>query len=287
MLCIAYYAGQGWCDVNLNAGMTRVVAEVMNNLKGKRVLIVDDVEADRMLISAFLRRLGCRVFYAHDGVDGVHKARLIRPDAVLMDLDMPNCNGNDACKLLVQDSRTKNTPVLFISAYATPEDKVKGLMSGAVDYIAKPFNFDEVRLRLSVHMNGKSTTVSYEGSDAGGGASQERCADSLNELLFRSAQVYLLKALDQAPGLHELAKCVGTNAKQLNHAFKACVGLTVYEYLREERMKEARKLLASTNVSVSEIAAAVGFSSVSTFSNAFKERYGTPPSRFRKQERVG
>lgn len=259
----------------------------MSNLRGKKVLIVDDVEADRMLVSTFLRQLGCRVFHAHDGVDGIHKARLISPDAVLMDLSMPNCDGYHACKLLAEEPRTKHTPVLFLSGYATPEDKIKGLMSGAVDYIAKPFHFDEVRLRLSVHLKGSTSDIGHSNDDKEEAVAYEKKENSLNEILFRSAQVHLLKALDKDPGLHELAQQVGTNAKQLNLSFKACVGLTVYGYLREERMKEARKLLVSTDTSVSEIAEVVGFSSVSTFSTAFKERFGISPSRFRKQERVG
>ncbi|TDB04978.1 response regulator transcription factor [Halomonas marinisediminis] len=259
----------------------------MSDLRGKKILVVDDAEADRLLISTFLRQLGCRVFYANDGVDGVHKARLIRPDAVLMDLSMPNCNGYDACKLLAEDPRTKHTPVLFLSGYATPEDKVKGLMSGAVDYIAKPFHFDEVKLRLSVHLKSGGDNIGHTINDEDDCIVHARKESSLDEILFRSAQVYLLKDLNEDPGLHELAQQVGTNAKQLNHSFRACVGMTVYEYLREERMKEARKLLVSTAISVSEIAETVGFSSVGTFSTAFKERFGTSPTRFRKQERVG
>jgi len=264
----------------------------MSNLFGKKILVVDDAEADRMLVSTFLRRLGCRVFFAHDGVDGVHKARLIRPDAILMDLDMPNCNGFDACKLIVEDPRTQHAPVLFISAYATPEDKVKGLISGAVDYIAKPFVFDEVMLRIAIHLKAGDIEP-YRGSESGesgesGGKdnNQSESHGSRDEILFRSAQIHLIKALDKAPGLHELARKVGTNSKQLNHSFRACVGMTVYEYLREERMKEARKLLSSTSISISEVATTVGFSSVGTFSTAFKERFGIPPSRFRKQERL-
>lgn len=261
----------------------------MSNLFGKKILVVDDAEADRMLVSTFLRRLGCRVFFAHDGVDGVHKARLIRPDAILMDLDMPNCNGFDACKLIVEDPRTQHAPVLFISAYATAEDKIKGLISGAVDYIAKPFVFDEVMLRIAIHLKVSDAEPcrGSESSESGGkGNNQSESHDSRDEILFRSAQIHLLKALDKAPGLHELARQVGTNSKQLNHSFKACVGMTVYEYLREERMKEARKLLSSTSISISEIATTIGFSSVGTFSTAFKERFGIPPSRFRRQERL-
>jgi len=268
----------------------------MNTLRGKKILVIDDAEADRMLISTHLRHLGCRVYQANDGIDGVHKARLISPDAILMDLDMPQCNGYDACKLLLSDVETCRVPVIFLSGYATPEDRVRGLMYGAVDYIAKPFNFDEVKLRLSVHLKCQGAEVAREEERSrqdkkyekeGAGTGQSGARHYLNEILFRSARVYLLKSLSQAPGLQELARSVGTNAKQLNHSFKECAGVTVYEYLREERMKEAARLLSATSIPVSDIALSVGFSSAGSFSTAFRERFGMSPSRFRKMEKLG
>ncbi|WP_043488246.1 response regulator transcription factor [Halomonas halodenitrificans] len=259
----------------------------MDKLRGKKVLVVDDIEAERQLISTFLRHLGCRIYHAHDGLDGLHKARMIIPDAILMDFEMPNCNGLDSCKLLSRDSKTKAIPILFLSGYSSPSEKVKGLMAGAVDYIAKPFNFDEVKMRLSIHLKYSGTKPSCEEGRLEEGESEQGFSHSqLDEILFYSAQIELLKSLDKAPGLDELARLVGTNAKQLNISFKAFVGLTVYEYLREERMKEARKLLVSTGMPVTDVAQAVGFSTVGTFSTAFKERFETPPSRFRKLERL-
>lgn len=264
----------------------------MNTLRGKKVLVVDDIEAERQLISTFLRHLGCRIYHAHDGLDGLYKARMIIPDAILMDFDMPNCNGLDSCKLLSRDSKTKTIPVLFLSGYSSPEEKVKGLMVGAVDYIAKPFNFDEVKIRLSIHLKYSEAVPSCdkiyleENHPEECEPEQGRRHNHLDEILFYSAQIELLKSLDKAPGLDELARLVGTNAKQLNMSFKAFVGLTVYEYLREERMKEARKLLVSTDIPVTDVAQVVGFSTVGTFSTAFKERFEAPPSRFRKLERL-
>lgn len=276
-------------------GIPVMSIECMNALRGQKILVVDDAEADRMLLFTFLRQLECRVYQAHDGIDGLHKARLIRPDAILMDLDMPRCNGYDACKLLYSDSRTQRIPVIFLSCHSEAEDRIKGLMYGAVDYIAKPFNFDEVRLRLSIHLRNlasgapgedtKDNDREVEGQAAEGVAS-ERARSHLDDILFRSAQVHLLSSLDHAPGLQELARSVGTNAKQLNRSFKACIGLTVYEYLREERMKEARRLLMATDMPVSDIAAAVGFSSIGSFSTAFKHRFGAAPSHCRRRGKL-
>lgn len=265
----------------------------IKSLKGKKILVIDDVESDRMLVFTHLRHFGCRVYLANDGIDGIHKARLIGPDVILMDVDMPKCNGYDACKLILNDSKTRHIPVIFLSAYASEEDRVRGLTYGAVDYIAKPFSFDEVKLRLSIHLESRGCGGSRVDRQNEEVAEVEHVAhDSpqphlyLHEILFHSARVQLLKSLEISPGLQELANSVGTNTKLLNEAFRVCSGLTVYGYLREERMKEAARLLISTRMPVTSIAASVGFSSVGSFSTAFKERFRMPPSLFRRSRGI-
>lgn len=260
----------------------------------KSILVVEDVEAERTLISAYLRQQGYRLFHAHDGLDGVHKARLLVPDLILMDVDMPVCNGYDACRILSQDIKTRSVPVIFLSAYSAPEQRVEGLLVGGVDFISKPFNFDEVRLRLAIHLNrppvqgAECGEVALEDSAGVTGAtsgegSEVADAYSVDTILFYSARVHLLSALSVTPDLAELAHLVGTNSKRLNAAFRNCVGVTVFEYLREERMKEARRLLQNTQYSIGEIASRIGFSSGANFSTAFSARFGSSPARFRRE----
>lgn len=259
----------------------------------KNILVVEDVEAERTLISTYLRQQGYRLFHAHDGLDGIHKARLLIPDLILMDVDMPRCNGYDACKILTQDIRTRAVPIIFLSAHSAPEQRVEGLLAGGVDFISKPFNFDEVRLRLAVHLNrppiqdaspnGDSLRDSVSEED-GVNENGAHVASSLDTILFYSARVHLLSALSVTPDMAELAHLVGTNSKRLNAAFRNHVGATVFEYLREERMKEARQLLRNTGYSVGEIARRVGFSSGANFSTAFSARFGSSPARFRDQD---
>lgn len=254
----------------------------MDVLRGKRVLVIDDSQLERELISTYLQQQGCRLYQAHDGIDGIHKARLIIPDLILMDADMPRCDGYAACKVLTQDPTTAQVPIIFLSAFSAPEQRVQGLVSGAVDYIGKPFDFDEVRLRSCIHMRCSSAAEPGkdrvpERVDAASGAA------SLDSILFYSARIHLLKSLAETPGIQELASQVGTNSKRLNMAFRTCVGMTVFEYLREERMKEAQQLLRNTSRPISDIACSVGFSSNANFSTAFKERFGATPSQFRRE----
>ncbi|MGY6512006.1 response regulator [Vibrio parahaemolyticus] len=251
----------------------------METLERRRILIVDDEEADRMLLSAYLQRHGCQIFHAQDGLEGIEKARALQPDLILMDSEMPRCNGHDACKIITQDPRTRDIPVIFISGMTSPEHRVRGLLAGAVDYINKPFDFNEVKLRLAIHLRHKPPAQACrKSSEADTAAINNR-----HMIVFHSTRTHLLKSLSVTPSMKELEKLTGTNSKHLNAAFKACAGTTVYEYLREERMKEAKSLLQQTHLAVQDVSHQVGFADSANFSTAFKERFGLTPRDFRKQ----
>lgn len=250
-------------------------------LVGIRILVVDDSEDERLLLANYLQREGCRVYLAHDGHDGVQKVLLVNPDVILMDVSMPVCDGLTACRLLRQDPRTRDIPIIFLSGAAYPQDRVNGLMSGAVDYVTKPFVFDEVRLRLIVHLRARLAGEPKPSTPAAMDAVAAATPSSLHTILFQSARRQLLQQLDRTPDLGALASAVGTNTKRLNEAFRQCVGTTVFEFLREERMREARVLLGDTALEVQAIAQALGFSSGANFATAFKERFGLSPREFR------
>ncbi|WP_205077555.1 response regulator [Marinobacter salexigens] len=251
----------------------------METLEDRRILVVDDEEADRMLLTAYLQRHGCRLFYAMDGLDGIEKARALQPDLILMDSEMPRCTGQDACKIITQDPRTNHIPVIFISGMTSPEHRVRGLLAGAVDYINKPFDFNEVKLRLAIHLRQKPPAPASRGE----GKPETASVSNRDVIVFHSTRTHLLKSLSETPTMKELEKLTGTNSKHLNTAFKACAGVTVYEYLREERMKEARGLLQRTNLPVKDISLQVGFTDSGNFATAFKDRFGLTPREFRQQ----
>lgn len=273
------------------AGTPWPVSPHARQLSGARVLVVDDNQEDRMLLMDFLSQQGCRVYIAQDGRDGYTKARTVQPDLILMDIRMPVCDGLGACRLLKADPGTRHIPLIFLTAAALPGERVAGLTAGAVDYVTKPYDFEEVRLRLSIHLKASMPAPAPSPSStapvsAPAAALTEEAplpvqAHTLDAVLYRATRALLLGQLDVTPELSGLASAVGTNTRRLNLAFRRCVGVTVFDFLREERMKEARRLLTETSLDVQDIAAAVGFSSAANFATAFRERFGMPPSGFR------
>ena len=210
----------------------------------------------------------------------MQKASYGSPDLVLMDIHMPICDGIAACRLLKADPRTAGIPLIFLTAAAQPEDRVRGLSEGAVDYIVKPFNFDEVRLRVEIHLRAKRAPEPE--ADVADGDGIEHLPDAR---LFRAARELMRQDLSRTPELEALARAVGSNKRRLGEAFRAQTGTTVFDYLREMRLREAHRQLAETLLDIQTIAQDVGYSSGANFSTAFRDRFGLSPRQFRQVTR--
>ncbi len=116
------------------------------------ILVVDDVSLNIALLSSILQREGFQVLAAASGPQARQVAREQQPDLILLDIVMPHEDGFETCRRLKNDPATQDIPVIFISALDDVENKVKGLTIGAVDYISKPFEKEEVLARSRIHL---------------------------------------------------------------------------------------------------------------------------------------
>jgi len=116
------------------------------------IMIVDDHPANLKLLDDMLRQHGYEVRSFPRGRLALAAADQEPPDLILLDINMPEMNGYELCELLKASARLADIPVIFLSALNAVEDKVKGFRSGGVDYISKPFQFDEVHARVEIHL---------------------------------------------------------------------------------------------------------------------------------------
>ncbi len=116
------------------------------------ILIVDDTPANLRLLASMLGERGYKVRPANNGMLALDAAHALTPDLVLLDVRMPGMDGYQVCRQLKADEQTRDIPIIFISALDEVEDKVKGFAAGGVDYVTKPFQFDEVLARVEVHL---------------------------------------------------------------------------------------------------------------------------------------
>jgi DNA-binding response OmpR family regulator len=122
------------------------------------VLVVDDDPEVAKSIEATLRR-HYQVFVVYSGVGAIKEARRHQPDIIVLDVVMPGMDGLETCRQLRTDPTLADIPILFLTALGRPEDRVAGFRAGADDYLTKPFNLEELQLRLKAILRRVSRTA--------------------------------------------------------------------------------------------------------------------------------
>ncbi|MCG2749298.1 MAG: response regulator [Desulfobulbaceae bacterium] len=134
----------------------------MNPAHFERILVVDDATANLQLLTNLLTEHGYIVHPASDGKLALEFVRIILPDLILLDIRMPGMDGYEVCRRLKADERTRSIPIIFISILEDERDKVRGFQEGAVDYITKPFQPEEVLARVRTHLRLRELTEHLE-----------------------------------------------------------------------------------------------------------------------------
>ncbi|BCL36209.1 response regulator [Nostoc sp. MS1] len=123
------------------------------------ILIVDDIPTNIKVLFDILNQAGFKISVAKNGQSALAKAKEALPNLILLDVMMPGIDGFETCRQLKADTRTKDIPVIFMTALSDTLDKVKGLQLGAVDYITKPIQHEEVLARINVHLELRRTQL--------------------------------------------------------------------------------------------------------------------------------
>ncbi|HEY9726850.1 MAG TPA: hybrid sensor histidine kinase/response regulator [Chroococcales cyanobacterium] len=116
------------------------------------ILLVDDNPTNLSILIDFLSQAGFRLLVAQDGESAIGQIEYILPDLILLDVMMPGMGGFETCRFLKEKERTKDIPVIFMTALTETEDKVKGFSVGAVDYVTKPIQSQEALARINTHL---------------------------------------------------------------------------------------------------------------------------------------
>ena len=175
---------------------------IFNVLDSKNILVVEDDLDIRELISFNLANEGHQVFEANDGEVGIDKARNNNPDLILLDLMLPGIQGLDVCRIIKSDQETKEIPIIIVTALGQEEDIVKGLETGADDYITKPFSIKVLIARVNAVLKrsievgeDKSKDILINGINIKTRSREVRVNENLiNDLTFSEFQILYLLA---------------------------------------------------------------------------------------------
>lgn len=116
------------------------------------ILIVDDVTSNLAILTQMIKSLGYMARPVTSVKQAMSAIEVIMPQLILLDISMPDINGFEFCEMLKKDANTKEIPIIFISAMNSSEDKIRGFKLGAVDFISKPFEIEEVTMRVNTHL---------------------------------------------------------------------------------------------------------------------------------------
>jgi signal transduction histidine kinase/DNA-binding response OmpR family regulator len=225
------------------------------------------------------------VHSARNGIAGIEQAVELVPDIIISDVMMPGKNGYEVCETLKQDERTSHIPIVLLTGKATQQDKVTGLRFGADAYLNKPFDKEELLLRMENLLRirrqlQKRYAQQTEARDTEGDLPAITPAeDAFLEKLHQFIHAHLM---DADFGVPQLAAAAHLSQMQLYRKLKALTGKTPSRFIRSYRLRQGLELLKQGHLTVSEVAYEVGFTDPSYFSRTFQEEFKKNPSQFLK-----
>jgi len=218
-----------------------------------------------------------RINIAWNGKDGLHKALDLIPDIILSDVMMPVMDGITLLDKVKNDMRTSHIPVVMLTAKADIDSKIEGLERGADDYLAKPFNEEELRIRIKKLIELRRKLQLRYASMSMPPSTEDKAIHIEDAFMQKVRQVMEANLDDDQFGIIQLCRSVGMSRAQLYRKFKSLTDKTVNDYLRTFRLHKAKELLLTTDRNVSEVAFDVGFKNLSHFSKVFTEEFGKNP----------
>lgn len=245
----------------------------------KRLLIIEDNPDVVGYLKACYHNY-FSIYAARDGIEGYHLAVEEIPDIIISDVMMPKMDGFELCKKLKEDYRTSHIPIILLTAKADIPSRIEGLETGADAYIVKPFNQQELLVRMQKLLELRRRL--FRRYSSGGRLEfsgdpviqkEDKFIEKLNEIIRENMS-------DEAFNVNVLCREMAMGKSQLYWKFKALTNQSVAKYIRTARLQKAKELLQTTSMNVSEVGYRVGMKSISTFSQLFKEEFGESPRNF-------
>lgn len=244
------------------------------------MLIVDDNEDIRNYIKSVFEN-SFKIIEAGNGKEGIMQAKKFVPDMIISDLMMPEMDGFEFCKSLKLDESTSHIPIIMLTAKANIGTKIEGLELGADDYLLKPFNTDEIKVRVKNLVEKQERLKAYFSGKTIELKPSEIKVNSKEKAFLNKAKEILEKHLSESSfGAEQFASEMNVSQTQFLRKLKALTNQTINEFIRDFRLQRAADLLAKKSSTVSEVAFQVGFESLSYFTKTFKEKFGVLPSEY-------
>jgi len=256
-----------------------------------RILVVDDLEPNVKLLEAKLMAEYFEVITALRGADALALAHEEQPDLILLDVMMPEMDGFEVCRRLNTDRRTSHIPIIILTAKTDVDSRLEGLERGAEAYLDKPFNKEELLLRMRKLLELRDRLRTHYLASAGltedAVVVRELPDVSAREDAFvqRARQLVDAHLDDFDFDVRTFCQAMNLSRSQLHRKLTAVTGLSPNKFIRFVRLHKARELLLQTNEPIGNIAFDAGFQDPDYFGRVFRQEVGVTPTEFREEAR--
>lgn len=250
------------------------------------VLIVEDNTDMRCYIINRLKEY-YKIFEAEDGSEGLAIALKHMPDLIISDIMMPQMDGMELCEKLKTDERTSHIPLIMLTARAESKDKIEGLHYGADDFIAKPFDADELSARADNLIKQRKLLREKYSKNFFNYTEHDELTDADQKFVQNAFNIINKHLPDPDFSVEGFSREIAFSRYQLHRKIKALTNLSISAFIRSIRLKHAEQMLSAHTGNVSEIAYECGFNNLSYFSRCFKEMYGVSPAEYMQQVNKG
>jgi DNA-binding response OmpR family regulator len=267
-------------------GVTEEKAHPKEELETESLLPIVLMVEDNPDVRSYIRDIlgnNYSVLEAENGKKGLKKAQETIPDLILSDVMMPNMDGIELCKRLKTDERTSHIPVIILTAKGSGNNKIEGLETGVDDYIIKPFEAQELLVRIKNLIQQRNMLrekfrkeIILKPKDIAITSTDERFLNKVMEVMDANID-------NEMFSVKQLGENVSMSRSQILRKLQGLTGQSASQFIRNFRLQRAMELLKKDAGTVSEIAYKVGFGSPAYFVKCFRERHGYPPGKFKSR----
>ena len=255
------------------------IDDLIKEQKKHTILLVED---NKVLLS-FMKNLlkkDYNILQAENGKIAIKKALKNLPDLIISDVIMPEMVGTELCSLIKGNLKTSHIPVILLTSRTSLVYKVEGLESGADDYISKPFNLIEFKLRINNILVSKDR-LKEKFSNENGLVPSDITVTSIDEELLKKAFEIIEKNIsNELFDVPFFCSELGVSRSLLFTKIKAWTNFTPNEFIHEIRLKSAAQLLEQKKINISQVCYKVGFKNPKYFSKCFQKKYGITPTQY-------
>ncbi len=246
--------------------------------KNTIIMIVEDNEELRRFLANHFNRF--RIIEAADGEEACSKAARHVPDLVISDVMMPNMNGIELCQALKSSFVTSHIPIILLTAKTATEYKIEGYSCGADAYVEKPFDIELLEAQVQNLLKQRERLRRKFSGQLDPGTREIPESEFDREFFAKALELVQSRLSDVDFAVDALSSELNMSRSQLFRKFKSLADISPSDFIRNERIRTAKKLLEEGRLNINEISIQTGFSSPSHFIASFKKLMGCTPKEF-------